>query len=66
MNARAEELTGWPAAEARGRPLSDMLPLFDRESREPIPDPVAAALAGGRVIGLPAQSVLVRRDGASC
>jgi PAS domain S-box-containing protein len=63
MNRVAEELTGWSASEAAGRPLKELLPLFDRESREPLPDPTESVLIGGRVLSLPLQAVLVRRDG---
>jgi PAS domain S-box-containing protein len=64
MNRVAETLTGWPFEEAAGRLLREMLPLMDRDSRTPQPDPLVAVLAGGRVRELPAQTLLVRRDGS--
>jgi two-component system, cell cycle sensor histidine kinase and response regulator CckA len=63
MNRVAEELTGWAAAAADGRSLREVLPLIERETRRAVPDPAGAVLAGGRVLSLPEQSVLVRRDG---
>jgi PAS domain S-box-containing protein len=62
MNRVAERLTGWSLAEAQGRPLREVLPLVDGESRQPQADPLTAVLAGADVRVLPAQSLLVRRD----
>jgi PAS domain S-box-containing protein len=63
MNRVAEDLTGWAAVEADGRPLQEVMPLIERETREALPDPAGTVLGGGRVLNLPDQSVLVRRDG---
>ncbi len=63
MNRVAEELTGWDAQEATGRRLRELLPLVGRESREPLPDPLGAVLAGGGGPALPVESLLRRRDG---
>jgi PAS domain S-box-containing protein len=63
VNRVAEELSGWSAAEAWGRPLKEVLPLHDRESRAPLPDPAGSVLRGERVLGLSLEALLVRRDG---
>jgi PAS domain S-box-containing protein len=64
LNSVAERLTGWKLDEAEGRTLGEVLPLFDRESRKPQPDPVQAVLAGQAMLELPSESLLVRRDGS--
>jgi PAS domain S-box-containing protein len=64
MNRVAELLTGWSLAEAEQRPLAEVLPLLDGETRQPQADPAAAVLTGGNVLALPTRSLLVRRDGA--
>ncbi len=63
MNGVAERLTGYTAAEARGRPLTDVFHILDETSRLPIPNPVDVVLATGVVVGLGNHTVLVARDG---
>ena len=64
INRVAEQITGWASGEARGRSLGDVMPLLDRVSREPLPDPVAAVLDRGAVLDVPAGATLVRKDGS--
>jgi len=45
LNTVAESLTGWSLAEARGRPIADVLNLVDEVTREPIENPLLRALA---------------------
>jgi PAS domain S-box-containing protein len=64
MNRWAEMLTGWPQDEAMGRPVADVLPLFDGNSGEALN--VATVLlrvrsAIARIGSL--ECKLVRRDG---
>ncbi len=40
LNTAAERLTGWTAADAKGRPLMEILALRDRPSGEPSRNPV--------------------------
>ena len=63
MNAAAEHLTGWPAAEARGRALATVFGLVDEETRSPAESPAARALREHRAAALPAGVLLVRRGG---
>jgi PAS domain S-box-containing protein len=64
MNPVAAELTGWPAADASGRPLSEVFAIFDEQTRAAAASPVEQVLRGGSVVGLAKQTVLRRRDGA--
>jgi len=64
LNAAAQRLTGWRAAEAAGLPVDELLQLFDERGGAPLRNPVklaletrAAALAGG-------EPALRARDGA--
>ncbi len=64
MNAAAEALTGWTAAEAKGRPLGDVYRILDEQTRAPRSSPVAAVLRHGGTVGLTGSALLLRKDGA--
>jgi PAS domain S-box-containing protein len=63
MNAVAEGLTGWPQAEALGRPLPDVFHVVNEETRRPAENPALRALREGAIVGLANSTVLVARDG---
>jgi PAS domain S-box-containing protein len=63
MNPVAEKLTRWHAAEARGRPLPEVFPIVNEETRRPVTNPVEKVLREGVIVGLANHTVLVRRDG---
>jgi PAS domain S-box-containing protein len=63
MNAVAERLTGWPIAEARGRPLTDVFRIANEDTGAPVDDAVDRVLREGVVIGLANHTVLTARDG---
>jgi diguanylate cyclase (GGDEF)-like protein/PAS domain S-box-containing protein len=64
LNAVAERMSGWSRAEARGKPVADVLRVVDATTHEPpVRNPMALAIEQDRVVGLAANSVLVRRDG---
>ena len=63
INPVAESLTAWSLAEARGRPIGDVLNLVNEITREPIENPLVCALGRGET-GAPADhSVLITRSG---
>jgi len=64
LNAVAEALTGWSAADARGRTLHEVFPIFNEDTRAVVENPVDKVLREGKVVGLANHTVLVRRDGA--
>ena len=61
MNPMAERLTGWRLAEARGRSLSDVVPLIDEGTRQALANPVATCLEDGSVPAPRGPSLLVSR-----
>ena len=63
LNKAAERLAGWPAAEACGRPLREVLVLLNERTRTPCDDPVASVLRAGAVVSLDEHCILVARDG---
>ncbi len=66
LNPVAEEMTGWPRAEAVGRPLAEVLRILDAATRQPVPDPMALAVRERKTEILTPNSVLIRRDGREC
>jgi PAS domain S-box-containing protein len=63
LNAVAEEITGWPMAEAQGAPLGQIFRIINEETRAAAESPVDKALREGRAVGLANHTVLIRRDG---
>lgn len=65
MNRAAEQLTGLRSAQAVGRPVTEVLKLFDPRSGEPVADPVEAL--GGTARRKPRESSLrlQRMDGSA-
>jgi diguanylate cyclase (GGDEF)-like protein/PAS domain S-box-containing protein len=63
LNLVAEKLTGWSRQEAEGRPMAEVFRILDTANREIIENPMDIAVRGDRTAHLPANSILVRRDG---
>ncbi len=64
MNGLAEKLTGWPAAEAQGRPVVEVFPIVSERTREPVTNPAMEALLTHQAAALADGTALVRRDGS--
>jgi PAS domain S-box-containing protein len=64
MNTVAEQLTGWPLAEAIGRPLEEVFLIVNEDTRLPVENPVHKVLETGRIIGLANHIALIARDGS--
>src|SRR5690348_5367287 len=63
INPVAESLTAWSLAEARGRPIGDVLNLVNEITREPIENPLVCALGRGEMGPAADHSVLITRSG---
>ncbi|TCJ11685.1 EAL domain-containing protein [Parasulfuritortus cantonensis] len=63
LNPAAERLTGWPAAEALGRPVAEVFRLVGRANRVSLPGPVAEVLASGAATAPTEHTLLNLRTG---
>ena len=63
LNPVAESLTGWPSAEALGRPLEEIVSLVNEGNRERAEQPVRKVIATGLIRGLANHTLLIDRDG---
>lgn len=63
LNSVAEGLTGWTRDEAVGRVFTEVFRIINGQTREPVPSPMESAVRQNGAVGLPAHTVLVRRDG---
>lgn len=63
LNQAAENMTGWPLSEARGRPIQDVLKIINGKTREPDQNPVEQVLRKDEEMGLTAGTILIQRDG---
>ncbi len=63
LNPVAEQLTGWPKDEARGRQAAEIFRTIHEVSRQPQPDPVAQVLSSGAVPRRGNHTLLLTRDG---
>jgi len=64
LNDVAVGLTGYSRREAQGRSLSQVFPIFNETTDQPVEDPVAKVIRSGTVIGLANHTVLRRLDGS--
>jgi PAS domain S-box-containing protein len=64
LNHVAEQLTGWPSAEARTRRLDEVFNIVAEDTGAAVESPVTRVLREGAVVGLANHTLLVRRDGS--
>ncbi|MFW6267154.1 MAG: PAS domain S-box protein [Halanaerobium sp.] len=64
LNKIAEDLTGWTAAEARGRKISEIFNIFNSRTGKAVKNPVEKVLKKGKIVGLANHTKLVARDGS--
>jgi diguanylate cyclase (GGDEF)-like protein/PAS domain S-box-containing protein len=63
LNPAAERLIGWPLAQARGRPLDDVVRLVNEDGDTPIESPLRRANARNFPVLIERDVALVTRDG---
>jgi diguanylate cyclase (GGDEF)-like protein/PAS domain S-box-containing protein len=64
LNLVAEKMTGWSRQEVVGRPAVEVLRIVNAASRQTIANPMEKAVEQDRIVHLPLNSMLVRRDGS--
>ncbi|MBY0463498.1 MAG: EAL domain-containing protein, partial [Burkholderiales bacterium] len=62
MNPTAERLTGWPLAEAMGKPLSDVFALLHTRTHLPVPNPVQRVIERNDVVSMDTHTTLLARN----
>lgn len=63
LNPMAESLMGTTLAQARQHPITDVFPIFNETTGEPVENPVSKVVEHGFIIGLANHTVLKRTDG---
>jgi PAS domain S-box-containing protein len=64
MNRVAEEVTGWKANEAIGRPTSEVFKIVNEKTRQVVENPVEKVMKLGVIVGLANHTLLIRKDGS--
>ena len=62
MNAVAEDLTGWRLEEALNKKLTEVFKIINRDTRQPVENPVARVILEGNVVGLANHTKLIARS----
>jgi diguanylate cyclase (GGDEF)-like protein/PAS domain S-box-containing protein len=63
LNLVAEKMTGWSRQEAAGLRMAEVFRVLDASNRAIIANPMEMAVGQNRVVHLPANCILIRRDG---
>ena len=63
LNLVAEKMTGWTREEAAGLPIAKVFRILDAGNRQTVTNPMDIAVGQNRTVHLPANCILVRRDG---
>jgi diguanylate cyclase (GGDEF)-like protein/PAS domain S-box-containing protein len=64
LNIVAEKMTSWSRQEANGRPMAAVFQILDANTRETTPHPMEISVDKNCTVHLPANCILLRRDGS--
>ena len=64
LNPVAENVMGWPSAEAEGQPMNKVFAIINEHTRAPAVNPFDRVVREGVVVGLANHTLLIRRDGS--
>lgn len=64
LNSAAEQMTGWPLADAQGLPIDQIMRLVNGKTREPVANPIVKVLQHDECKLLATGTILIRRDGS--
>ena len=65
LNLVAEQLIGFDQQQAAGKPITEVFPIFNEYTLQPVENPVKKVLQLGHVIGLANHTVLQHKDGST-
>jgi len=63
LNLVAEKMTGWSCQESAGRLMAEVFRILDATTRKTTPNPIELAVLHNRIVHLPLNCNLIRRDG---
>src|SRR5262249_14382001 len=63
INPVAKDIIGWTEAEAEDRPLTEVFPIVNEQTRQPSENPVVRVLREGSSAAIAEHTLLVARDG---
>ncbi len=63
MNSVAQSLTGWHMEEALGKSMDIVFDIVNKETRNPVENPVKKVFREGTVVGLADHTLLLSKDG---
>ncbi|BBP46751.1 hypothetical protein THMIRHAS_21240 [Thiosulfatimonas sediminis] len=63
MNPAAEQITAWDHYLAQGKPVNEVMQLFDDTNKKPLENPGTRALRSSQVVGMSKNTTLVNRLG---
>ncbi len=62
MNSDAENLTGWKLYEVQNLPLTSVFKVMDSATKKPIVNPISGVYRDKKMLKLPSQMTLIKRD----
>jgi PAS domain S-box-containing protein len=64
INPIAENVTGNSLSQSKGKPITDVFPIFNEVSLKPVENPVRKVMESGNIVGLANHTVVRHRNGS--